>query len=91
MVSKVDDKPRVGNPVAPPPDCTLRIFLVSFYLGRQSHHFSSPYFNFKQVILGLWLDFCFTDFLDFNCDCDGYCDGPLSARARGFTFCARFY
>jgi hypothetical protein len=53
MVSKVDDKPRVGNPVAPPPDCTLRIFLVSFYLGRQSHHFSSPYF--KQLILGLWL------------------------------------
>ena len=29
------------------------------------------------------------DFLDFNCD--GYCDGPLSARARGFTFCAHFY
>ena len=28
-------------------------------------------------------------FLDFNCD--GYYDGALSARARGFTFCAHFY
>jgi len=66
-----------------PPSCT------SPFTSRQSHHVSSPYF--KQLILGLWLwlDFCFTNFLDFNCD--GYCDGPLSARARGFTFCAHFY
>ena len=55
--------------------------------SRQSHHVSSPYF--KQLILGLWLDFCFTNFLDFNCD--GYYDGALSARARGFTFCVHFY
>ena len=46
-----------------------------------------PYF--KQLILGLWLDFCFTNFLDFNCD--GHYDGALSAGARGvlpfvFTF-----
>ena len=27
--------------------------------------------------------------LDFNCD--GYYDGALSARARGFTFCVHFY
>ena len=30
------------------------------------YHVSSPYF--KQLSLGLWLDFCFTNFLDFNCD-----------------------
>ena len=28
MVSKMDDKPRVGHPVAPPPDCTLRRWVV---------------------------------------------------------------
>ena len=46
----------------------------------------------KKTLLGLWLDFCFTNFLDFNCD--GYYDGALSARAaraRGFTFCVHFY
>ena len=64
-----------------PPSCT------SPFTSRQSHHVSSPYF--KQLILGLWLDFCFTNFLDFNCD--GYYDGALSAGARGvlpfvFTF-----
>ena len=64
-----------------PPSCT------SPFTSRQSHHVSSPYF--KQLILGLWLDFCFTNFLDFNCD--GYYDGALSARARGFTFCVHFY
>ena len=66
-----------------PRSCTC----TSPFTSRQSCHVSSPYF--KQLILGLWLwlDFCFTNFLDFNCDCDGYCDGPLSARARGFTFC----
>ena len=54
---------------------------------QKTLHVSSPYF--KQLILGLWLDFCFTNFLDFNCD--GYYDGALSARARGFTFCVHFY
>ena len=80
-----------------PPSCT------SPFTSRQSHHVSSPYF--KQLILGLWLwlDFCFTNFLDFNFifnsafnfeypfNCGGYYDGALSARARGFTFCAHFY
>jgi len=60
---------------------------TSPFTSRQSHHVSSLYF--KQLILGLWLDFCFTNFLDFNCD--GYYDGALSARARGFTFCVHFY
>jgi hypothetical protein len=43
---------------------------------------SSPYF--KQLILGLWLGFCFTNFLDFNFNCDGYYyyDEALSARAK---------
>ena len=71
--------------------------------ARQSHHVSSPYF--KQLILGLWLwlDFCFTNFLDFNFmfnsafnfeypfNCGGYYDGALSARARGFAFCVYFH
>jgi hypothetical protein len=37
--------------------------------------------SIKQLFLGLWLDFCFTNFLDFNCD--GYYDGELYRRARG--------
>ena len=60
-----------------PPSCTSPL------TSRRSHHVSSPYF--KQLILGLWLDFCFTNFLDFNCG--GYYDGALPARAKGFTFC----
>ena len=35
----------------------------------------------------------FTNFLDldFNFNCDGYYDGALSARARGFAFCVYFH
>ena len=43
-----------------PRSCTC----TSPFTSRQSCHVSSPYF--KQLILGLWLDFCFTNFLDFN-------------------------
>ena len=58
---------------------------VSVYLEAESPC-QSP--HFKQLILGLWLDFCFTNFLDFNCN--GYYDGALSERERaGFhTFCS---
>ena len=47
---------------------------------------SAPYFNFKQVILGL-VDL-FTNF-DFNCD--GHYDRLYRRRARGITFCVYFY
>ena len=46
--------------------------------------------------MGLWLDVCFTNFLDFNCGgyYNGYYDRSLSRRARGvlpfvFTFIRR--
>ena len=55
---------------------------VSVYLEAES---PCQFPVFQTTHLGLWLDFCFTNFLDFNCD--GYYDGALSARARGFTFC----
>ena len=63
------------------PSCT------SPFTSRQSHHVSSPYF--KQLILGLRLDFCFTNFLDRSTATATAMD--LYRRARGvlpfvFTF-----
>ena len=43
----------------------------------------SPYFKQQTALLRLWLDFCFTNFLDFKCE--GCYDGALPECARGLA------